>query len=112
MKIKKLFAALLLVFSLCGVSFALSDHDYKIMIKDTSYARAEKRLNRLWAEAKKILPKKDFAVLRESQREWVAHGRDDEAREVMELEGLSVIKAYTVVTENRADEIQEMINEY
>ena len=105
---KRFLATLSLLLLLTVPAFSLSDSEYLRMRKSNAdFARADKRLNQVWAGLKKSLPKKVFAQLDKLQREWVASGRDDEAAALMS-DGYSRMEAYTMATNDRADSLPKI----
>ena len=105
---KKVFAVVMLLLTMAGAAFALSDAEYTTLKKSNAdFARADKRLTQVWKKLKADSSKAVFAELQEYQREWIASGRDDEARELMN-EGYSRAEAYTMATNNRADELPDI----
>ena len=108
---KRLISALTLILLLTVPAFGLSDAEYLRMRKSSSdFARADKRLNQVWANLKKSLPKNVFTQLDKLQREWVKSGRDDEAAELMS-DGYSRMEAYTMATNDRADALPKLASE-
>ena len=102
---KRFLAVLSLLMLLAVPALGLSDSEYLRMRKSNAdFARADKRLNQVWAGLRKSLPKKVFAQLDKLQREWVASGRDDEAAALMK-DGYSRMEAYTIATNDRADSL-------
>ena len=76
--------SVLAVFSmLVSSAAALSDSEYKEMMKDPNFAKTEKELSSVWAEAKAKLSKEHFEHLQNSQREWLSKTRDEYAENVM-----------------------------
>ncbi|MBR1438865.1 MAG: DUF1311 domain-containing protein [Synergistaceae bacterium] len=105
---KRFVSALTLVFLLTLPAFALSDAEYLRMRKSSSdFARADKRLNQVWANLKKSLPRSVFTQLDKLQREWVKSGRDDEAASLMD-DGYSKAEAYAIATNDRADSLPKI----
>ena len=105
---KRFVSALMLVFLLTLPAFGLSDSEYLRMRKSSSdFARADKRLNQVWANLKKSLPRSVFTQLDKIQREWVKSGRDDEAASLMD-DGYSKAEAYAIVTNDRADSLPQI----
>ena len=103
--------SVLLVLLLTVPAFALSDAEYLRMRKSNAdFARADKRLNQVWAGLKKSLPKKIFSQLDKLQREWVSSGRDDEAAAYVS-DGYSRMEAYTMATNDRADALPKIAKE-
>ncbi len=89
---------------------ALSDSEYKEMMKDPNFAKTEKELSSVWAEAKAKLSKEHFEHLQNSQREWLSKTRDEYAENVMKSDPkLSRVQAYTTATEDRIDDIKSAI---
>ena len=89
---------------------ALTDAEYREMLKDPGFVAADKALNQAWAEAKKVMPKAAFEALKKEQGAWVAKGRDTEAKELMK-NGMEAPKAYALVTEMRMRAIQTAAEE-
>lgn len=105
---KRFVTALLLLVMMFSPALALSDSEYLRMRKSSSdFARADKRLNQVWAGLKKSLPKKIFSQLDELQREWIISGRDDDAAALM-YDGYSRMEAYTIATNDRADSLPKI----
>ena len=107
---RKYFAALCLWGLLTGAAAALSDPEYREMMKDETFAAADRGLNEAWAEAKKLMPKAEFEALKKEQREWNAKGRDAEAK-ILTEDGVNPLQAYTSVTEGRALSIRAAADE-
>lgn len=108
---KRFVTALLLLVMMFSPALALSDSEYLRMRKSNAdFARADKRLNQVWAGLKKSLPKKIFSQLDKLQREWVKSGRDDEAESLMN-DGYSRMEAYTLATNDRADSLPKIADE-
>ena len=102
---RKFLASLCWVGILAGSALALTDAEYREMLKDPGFVAADKALNQAWAEAKKVMPKAAFEALKKEQGAWVAKGRDTEAKEFMK-NGMEAPKAYALVTEMRMRAIQ------
>ena len=107
---RKYFAALCLWGLLTGAAAALSDPEYREMMKEPEFAAADRALNEAWAEAKRSMPKSEFEELRKRQRDWNARGRDAEARGLMDEGGMAALRAYAEVTNSRADHIREALD--
>ena len=108
---KRIVSVLALMLLMVSPSFALSDAEYLRMRRNSvAFARADKKLNRVWAQLKKSLPKSVFAELDKVQREWVSSGRDSEAEQLMD-EGYSRVEAYTRATNDRADALPDIARE-
>ena len=102
---------------LAAPSFALSDAEYKRLMKDKNFARADKALSREWDRAKKLFPKTKegqaaYKLLLDNQREWIKNGRDAEAKEIMENAGYSRTVAYAMATLSRSEEIPAIAQMY
>ncbi|MBQ7268201.1 MAG: DUF1311 domain-containing protein [Synergistaceae bacterium] len=105
---KRLISALMLVFLMSLPAFAISDSEYLRMRKSSSdFARADKRLNQVWSGLKKSLPKNVFSQLAKSQSEWVKSGRDEAAEQYIS-DGYSRMEAYTMATNDRADDLPKI----
>ena len=105
---KKVFAVIALVLAMAGAAFALSDEEYTSLKKSNAdFARADKRLTQVWKKLKADLSKTVFAELQKDQREWINTGRDEEA-DVLMNDGYSRAEAYTIATNNRADELPDI----
>lgn len=108
---KRFVTFLALMFLMISPAFGLSDKEYLRMRKsNVDFARADRRLNQVWTNLKRSLPRKIFSQLDELQREWVSSGRDDEAAALMD-NGYSRIEAYTIATNDRADALPEIAEE-
>ena len=105
---KRFLSALALMLLMISPALGLSDSEYLRMRKSNAdFARADRRLNQVWANLKKSLPKSIFSQLDKIQREWVKSVRDDEAAALMD-EGYSRIEAYTIATNDRADALPKI----
>ena len=108
--VKKFLSALAVLFLISSSALALSDSEYKELMKDSSFADSEKELAKVWAEAKK-LPAKFFEHLQKEQREWVSHGRDERAESLMKADKtLSRSEAYAQETGSRVEAINSAID--
>lgn len=119
--LKILFAAIIFIFSfsilmaLMAFSvFALSDAEYTQLMKDASFAKADRALAKSWQEAQRTLMKNKTALanLRKDQREWIAQGRDAEAEDLMKIKGYGRVKAYSLATNTRAEYLPELAQKY
>lgn len=111
---KKTLSALIVAFVLLFAfqALALSDKDYRAMMKDSNFAQADKNLNDAWNAAKESLSPKDFAKLKKSQAQWIKKGRDDEVKQLRSVKAgrsLSRTDAYAAVTDDRAQYIRSLI---
>ena len=101
---KKFFMSFLFLITILATSvFALSDAEYKKMMKNPEFARADKRLNQTWKKVSKSLKGSALDRLKQNQREWINTGRDASAEEFMG--DYSRVEAYTIATNLRADEL-------
>ena len=108
---KRIVSVLALLLLMVSPSFALSDSEYLRMRRNSvAFARADKKLNRVWSQLKKSLPRSVFTELDKVQREWITSGRDTEAEQFMD-EGYSRVEAYTMVTNDRADSLPNIAKE-
>lgn len=106
---KKFFAVLVLIL-ISSVSYALTEEEYNDLMNDSAFSAADREMNQALSSARKTLPKEDYDSLRNSQREWVRTGRDEEAEDLIDMNGYSKARAYTVATQNRTAEIRSMID--
>ena len=101
---KKFFMSFLFLVTILATSvFALSDAEYKKMMKNPEFARADKRLNQTWKKVSKSLKGAALDRLKQNQREWIQTGRDASAEEFMG--DYSRVEAYIIATNLRADEL-------
>ena len=109
---RKTFASVLLfILALSSCAYALSDSEYKDMMKNKEFAEAEKELNTVWAKLKKELPKNAFELLQADQRSWLGRKRDDNAKALIDEVGMSKVEAYTSETLNRAEFLPKIADE-
>ena len=111
---KKILSALTVLFVMCIASqaLALSDKDYREMMKDPGFAQADKNLNDAWNAAKESLSPAEFAKLKKDQAQWLKKGRDDEVKELRSVQAgrnLTRTDAYTSITDDRAGYIRGLI---
>jgi len=106
---KKFFISFLFLVTILATSvFALSDAEYKKMMKNPEFARADKRLNQTWKKVSKSLKGSALDRLKQNQREWINEGRDYVANGFIE-EGYSLVEAYTIATNMRSDELPTLV---
>ena len=102
-----------LILSASG-AFALSDREYKAMLQASpEYRQAEAQLSVAWKCAIKSLKSTEgmsWRELSDSQSDWVASGRDEEAQALMDR-GMGRNEAYTEVTRARAKYLESFIRE-
>ena len=104
--------AALTALAFAGSAAALSDAEYKKLMKDSSeFAEADKELTKAWNEAKKALGKNDFENLKKEQKAWIDSGRDKRAKKLI-ADGMSSDVAYAVATRDRAKELRGSIIQY
>ena len=93
--------------ALAGPAAGLSDAEYREMMKDSDFARADGALNETWSRILKEggLSKAGIKALKADQAEWVRKGRDAEARRYMTDDGYTALEAYTTETVRRTEEL-------
>ena len=106
---KRLCAVFAMMALLAAPALALSDEEYRRMMKDPEFAAADKKLNEAWAAAQKSLPKAALEALKKDQRAWIAKGRDKEASEQGDAPR---VEAYAFVTEVRAELLPRLAMQY
>ena len=108
---KHLLSALALTFILTSSAFALTDSEYKEFMKNSDFAQAEKELAETWSTAKSKMSPKFFERLQSEQREWLSHGRDKGAADLMKVDPeLSRPEAYAQETNSRVEAILSAID--
>lgn len=107
MKSSKIFYVVIMLLIMINSASALSDKEYRQFIKNQNFLEADKALNQAWKNAKDSLSEQDFDALKQSQSRWIKSGRDNEARQLTRK--LSRIQAYTLVTNSRADYINNYV---
>lgn len=105
---KKFYAALVLLLMFCSVSaFALSNSEYRSMMKNSDFARADKELNNVWKRLTKLLSGSALEQIKSEQREWVSSGRDFKAEELID-EDYSRVEAYTEAVNQRVHKLTKI----
>ena len=105
---KKVFAVIALVLLSASACFALSDAEYLRMKKNNAdFRKADQRLTQVWKKLKGSLSGRVFAELQALQNDWISFGRDEEAQEYIN-EGYSRAEAYTMATNERADDLPDI----
>ena len=85
---------------------ALSNAEYeKLIIESHEFRDADKKLSALWKQIRGKLDDDSKTYFINMQRKWVRSGRDESAREFMNV-GLSKNAAYTRATIRRIHELQ------
>lgn len=107
-KILYLAALLSMLLVFVPSAFAMSDADYKKLMKNSAFAKSDKALNAAWKDAKSSLSQGEFNKLKAEQRTWVKTGRDKRAKALMQ-NGMSKAEAYTQATNERADYIAKLV---
>ena len=90
-------------------AFALSDSEYRSMMKNPIFANADKALNTAWKSAKSNLSSYEFENLKKDQQRWIKSGREAEAKALMKQ--YSKVEAYARVTNSRAQYIMQFIQD-
>ncbi|MBR1486430.1 MAG: DUF1311 domain-containing protein, partial [Synergistaceae bacterium] len=109
---KKFFSVLMLLLLISAPAFALSDAEYLKMKKNSqSFARADRKLTNVWNKLKKSMPDYAFEELQKNQREWIKRGRDNAAKKYIK-EGYSRTEAYTLATNDRANNLPGLAADY
>ena len=89
-------------------SSTLSDAEYKQMLKDPEFAKADKALNNAWQNAQKSLSANAFNVLKQDQQKWISSGSTAWTKILADEEGeyaYSKTKAYAITAQARANYI-------
>ena len=107
---KRILTAVMLLMLIVSPSFGLTDPEYKKMMKNSSFAKADKKLTQVWNGLKKSMAPKYFEQLKKNQRIWIASGRDQEARAYIK-KGYSRVEAYTQATLDRVEALPEIAND-
>ena len=103
----------LFVICIASQALALSDKDYREMMKDSGFAQADKNLNDAWTAAKESLSPSEFAKLKKDQAQWLKKGRDDEVKHLRSVQAgrnLTLTEAYASITDDRAGYIRGLIS--
>ena len=106
---KRFLAVVTLVFILAAPSFALTNREYGNLMSNPEFARADRRLNQIYADLRRTVSRAVWSVLKDEQKEWVDWGRDEDAQAYMDEyayirnEKQRWIKAYTMATNDRAN---------
>lgn len=106
---RRLFMVIAVLLVISAPAFALSDSEYRRMMKDPEFSAADRELTEAYNEAKEILDKSEFAAFRRDQRDWIAKQRDVRAKTYME-DGYSRVEAYTKATLERARGIRARLH--
>ena len=107
---KKIISVLALIVLMAAPALALSDAEYLKMKKNQSFARADRKLTNTWNRLKKTLPEFVFQELQKNQRAWIKNGRDNDAKQYIK-EGYSRVEAYTMATNDRANNLPDIAEE-
>lgn len=107
---KKIISVLALIVLMAAPALALSDAEYLKMKKNQSFARADRKLTNTWNRLKKTLPEFVFQELQKNQRAWIKNGRDNDAKQYIK-EGYSRVEAYTMATNDRANNLPGIAEE-
>lgn len=99
---KRFLAVITLVFMLAVPSFALSNKEYGQLMSNEAFARADRRLNRVYTDLRRSVSRAVWRVLSDEQKDWIDWGRDKDAESYMD-EGYSRTRAYTQATNDRAE---------
>ena len=99
----------LAVLTLAGPAAGLSDAEYREMMKDPDFAKADRALNEEWSRLLKEggLSKAGIKALKAVQAEWVRKGRDVQAKLIMES-GYTALEAYTTATGMRTEALPDL----
>lgn len=82
---KKICAVIILITVIFSIpSFALSDEEYRAMMKNPDFARANNKLNDTWKRVSKKLNAPVIERLKVEMREWLNAGRDFDADNFMD----------------------------
>ena len=106
---RRLFFVSAVIIILALPAFALSDSEFRELMKDSDFKAADKELNNAYKQAQNSMAKSEFEQVKREQRQWIKTGRDNEAKKLIR-EGYSKSEAYTAATLNRAKKISESIN--
>ena len=105
---RKLIGALILVLVLCGIAFALTDKEYRSMIRGSSeFAHADSELNKIWDILKDDLTGREFEKEKRLQSQWIKSGRDKYAKELLKTGEYSREEAYAAATWARVNELRD-----
>ena len=101
----------LAVLTLAGPAAGLSDAEYREMMKDPDFAKADRALNEEWSRLLKEggLSEAGIKALKADQVEWVRKGRDAAAKRYMMEDGYTALEAYTSVTAMRVDALPHIV---
>ena len=106
---RRLFMVIAVLLVIYAPAFALSDSEYRRMMKDPEFSAADRELTSAYNEAKRIMSESEFAGFRRDQRDWIAKQRDVRAKTYME-DGYSRVEAYTKATLERARGIRARLH--
>lgn len=108
-KIVRLAMSLVAVIALSQTALALSDAEYRQLMKNSDFATADKALNEAWKEARTKMTPEGFKALQSEQRDWVARGRDKEAKMLIGAK-MEKASAYASVIDGRSEAVKNKID--
>ena len=112
MILKRLTAVFAVIFLFASHAFALSDAEYLKMKRNSpSFARTDRRLNKVWGDLRKSMQHDDFENLKKDQDRWRTNTRDSEAEKYID-EGYSRTEAYMLATHDRARELPALAEKF
>ncbi len=107
---KRFLAVVTLVLMLAAPSFALTNKEYGRLMSNEDFARADRRLNRVYTDLRRTVSKAVWRVLSGEQKEWISWGRDEDAQVYID-DGYSRTEAYTKATNDRAKRLPQRAKE-
>ncbi len=93
-----------------GGAFALTEAEYKALLKNEEFKAADAQLDAALNLAKSRLTPAEFEALNAEQNEWLARGRDAAAAAQIKEYELEKAEAYTFETQERAAAITKRTN--
>ena len=106
---KKLLCFLLIAL-VCVPALAFTNTEYRDMLDNPDFARADKRINTLWDKVQRIAPQSVMKFLNQAQAEWWDYGLDSSANDFMGDKKYSREQAYAKATELCADKLELLLN--
>ena len=88
----RLFYSLALLTLFCAPVLAISQDEYAALMRNSDFARADKRINTLWDKVQRIAPQSVLNFLKQAQTEWWNYNLDSRAEGFINNDKLPVKK--------------------
>ncbi len=107
---RRLLCLLALLSLFCAPVSAITKDEYSALMRNPDFAKIDKRFNSLWSSVCDLASQPVLTYINQARIEWLEYNLDSRANDFMEDDKLPREKAYVKAANERADDLQTLLN--